>query len=158
MMNEKICQRVIFNHRANVSKIIVPNYKPRGWWECDIWQVSKALRSHEYEIKLTVSDFDADAKKQRKQNFGRTPTTKHEILASNPKRGPNRFSFAMPPELAEKVEIPEWAGLITVEGFAINIIKRAPVRHKRVVTEPELNKAFVATYYRYWNDKNDRNN
>jgi hypothetical protein len=153
-VTEHTIQRALFYGRSSSSRIIVPNYKPRGWWECDLWQLSKALRSHEYEIKLTVSDFKADALKTRKHNFGRTPTTKHEILATNPQRGPNRFSFAMPPELAEKVEIPEWAGLITVTELSAKIIKRAPVRHNRAVPEKEINKAFVATYYRYWNAKN----
>jgi hypothetical protein len=41
--------------------ICVPNYTPKDWWECDVFELTPAGYFREYEIKMTVADFRADA-------------------------------------------------------------------------------------------------
>lgn len=43
--------------------LVMPNYTPKKWFECDVMAVTKAGYLEEYEIKLSASDFKADAKK-----------------------------------------------------------------------------------------------
>lgn len=89
----------------------------------DVIGVTKTRHIIEVEVKRTVSDFRANAKKwhvRHRDNFIH--------------QWPRLFYFLVPPELAEKVlpEVPEWAGLITPAArFGdMNTLKRPiPNRH-----------------------------
>lgn len=79
----------------------------------------------EVEIKITVSDFRANAKKRHIKNRN-----------WNSSGAPRQFYFMVPPLLVEKVrpELPEYAGLMTIEehGFMpgvkeVRVIRSAPV-------------------------------
>lgn len=71
-------------------------------FESDFIRVTKSGYSSEFEIKLSVSDFNADAKK------GSVGNTKHDQLQAG--KLANSFYFVMPQEIADKVVIPGWAG------------------------------------------------
>ncbi|MCU0329045.1 MAG: MmcB family DNA repair protein [Chitinophagales bacterium] len=90
-------------------------------WEIDVCALNKTLYLTEYEVKISRSDFKADAKKRkwiyykkRMENFI-----------------PNYFYYACPQDLIAKEEIPEYAGLIYITPKGLDIIKRAPLLHKK---------------------------
>ena len=61
-LSERLIQKKLY-HRLFGNRLVLPNFTPNGWFECDIWVLTKSGYGREYEIKLTVSDFKADAKK-----------------------------------------------------------------------------------------------
>lgn len=101
----------------------IPNYTPSGWFECDVFEITKAGFFREYEIKLTVSDFRADEKKRRTDwkitsngNYERTSSgQKLQMLSECRLRGPSRFYYVAPIGLLTLDHIPEWAGFIEME-------------------------------------------
>ena len=74
---------------------------------------------------------------------------------------PNNFLFVMPRELADQVEIPKWAGLITVVEYeyggkkrvASEMRKKAPRIHTKKVESDWERKLFQNFYWRYWRGK-----
>jgi len=177
-MTAKDIQHALFAKFGNSSRLMIPNYTPENWFECDLFRVTKAGYAEEFEIKLSVADFKADAKKGpddndrllhellpdnhwRKQKFdGRT---KHERLSAGDPLGPIRFWFAMPEVVAAKVEIPVWAGLVTFRehrehGPIMNstwkecaTFKRAPQLHRACCRGTIKDHALGVFYWRYWN-------
>jgi len=84
----------------------------------------------EIEVKVSMSDFRADAKKY-KWKYMKSEWAKN--------KGPSQFYYAVPTKLVEKVkaELPEGAGLIScrwdgrcVGGTAVVVERKAPVLHK----------------------------
>jgi hypothetical protein len=121
---------------------VLPNYYPGEWWECDVFEITKAGYFREYEVKVSRGDFFADARKTREvfpRGWGQPSTfeNKHELLSQRSLRGPSQFWFCTPPGLLAVEEVPEWAGLIEVkdhgEGsrprFWPREIKKAPRLH-----------------------------
>lgn len=128
------------------------NYTPQGWWECDIFELTKSGYFREYEVKLTRGDFLRDAKKATERwvpvdvpGKGRifdrqVGDTKHELLAAGSVKGPTRFWFVVPEGLVKLEEVPTWAGLIEVTDsgdessaywrYRAGTVKEAPQLHK----------------------------
>lgn len=107
----------LFNYRAN---LIVPNV---SWGlhlrhECDLLIVSPARYATEIEIKVTASDIRADNKK------------KHRHLSNKIRM----LYFAVPDYLAGCGDLPEDAGLISVDSEGIK-----PGMAK-IVRRPRFNK------------------
>lgn len=163
-MNEKRIQHSLFYMHSQSSMLMIPNYTPAGWWECDLLRITKAGYAEEFEVKVSISDFKADAKKtdgpthgwdaeQRKSVVVKEAVTKHERLSRGDPKGPCRFWFAMPEEIAEQVQIPEWAGLISFGGRSMTgrVIKVAPQLHRQKISDKVINHAKGVFYYRYWN-------
>lgn len=48
---------------------VIPNYTPSGWFESDIFELTKSGYFREYEIKMSLSDFRADAVKAREKTI-----------------------------------------------------------------------------------------
>lgn len=149
----------IWHRYGPKSDIMVPRYTPLGWWECDVWRLTKAGYVDEYEIKLTASDFRADAKKDRRgmtynqetRKWERQEANKHQLLVGDT-HGPNRFWFVLPAELV--VDVPAWAGVLRLHQHGrwthITEERRAPKRHNRKWTgdRAQILKTF---YWRFWN-------
>lgn len=161
-MNEKRIQHSLFYMHSQSSMLMIPNYTPAGWWECDLLRITKAGYAEEFEVKVSVSDFKADSKKADDghtvwrhgvREVVRGPMTKHECLAARDPKGPCRFWFAMPEEIAEQVEIPEWAGLISFgkRSMTGRVIKVAPQLHRQKISDRVIDHAKGVFYYRYWN-------
>jgi hypothetical protein len=95
---------------------VLPRYTPRKWWEADVFELTGAGYFREYEIKLTLADFRADAKKIEEWKWGDPRTgvkeTKHQRLARGDLAGPTQFWFVAPEGLIQALQIPPWAGLI----------------------------------------------
>ena len=137
------------------KKLVLPNFTPWKWWECDIFSLSNAGYYAEYEIKLSVSDFKADAKK-----CDRVRRVKHENMRNPAMCGPNNFYYVMPKEISDLVEIPEWAGLVTVisgENYftkkpytSARITKLAPRLHNKKCDSRIIEQAEKCIYWRMW--------
>lgn len=159
-MTERDVQCAIFNDIRSASLLVVPNFTPNGWWECDVWSVTKAGFAVEHEIKLTRSDFKVDSKKSNSDDWrvrrGLSPLrNKHALLADGSPQGPSRFWFVVPVEIAEGLEVPEWAGLKTARlsknGWCFSrIAKVAPRLHKQPTARDEIDRAKGVFYWRYW--------
>lgn len=131
----------LFNYRAN---LIVPNV---SWGlhlrhECDLLIVSPARYATEIEIKVTASDIRADLKKEHRH-------------ASNKIR---RLYFAVPDYLADCPDLPQDAGLISVDSqnkFWQTKIVRRPRFNKlaRPLTEAEYLKLCELGCMRIWSLK-----
>lgn len=151
-MNERKIQLAIY-WRFN-SGILIPNWTPPKWWECDVARIMPSGRWHEYEIKLSKSDFLADRNKLATHGLGRDKHSKikHLELYAASEKGPNNFWYVMPESVADQVEIPQFAGLILVHEYqnriCINVKKDAPLLHKAKAdfAVPERN----VFYYRMW--------
>jgi hypothetical protein len=172
-MNARKIQALLFSEFGNKSALMVPNYTPAGWFECDMWRVTKAGYGEEFEIKLSVADFRKDSLKgpdehmkkwiltypegsKTRQSFD--PRTKHERLAAGAPPCPCRFWFVMPDEVAAKVEIPHWAGLIHVREHRgrVHLHKHqpAPQLHRAAVDQKITDHARSVFYWRYWKLRN----
>lgn len=156
---------------------VLPNYTPKQWWECDVMEITASGFFREYEVKLTVGDFLADAKKVRAEDryLGRLSTTKHSRLVLADPCGPCQFWYVTPEGLLHPSMVPDWAGLIefrptpndfveashrrfVVDGPAFDVrdirenqIKRAPRLHQ-LKADPKIEAhARSVLYYRLHN-------
>lgn len=132
---------------------VLHNYTPAKWFECDIFQVTKAGYFVEYEIKVSRSDFKQDAQKARERvqlvgdSYQRVKgQTKHEQLSARSEIGPSRFYFVMPHDIT--CAVPEWAGLIAAHpghhktgpySVRLEVMKKAPTLHKAKLN-PDIEK------------------
>ena len=92
-------------------------------WELDVVSFTERGFMYEYEVKVSRSDFLADAKKKvRKFQLYEARHSKNWLMI------PNFFSYCCPENLIQKDEIPEYAGLywVTAEGRVIE--KKRPKR------------------------------
>jgi len=177
-MNERAIQNALFdNLRQKGYLLCCPNYTPAKWFECDLFAVTKAERFVEFEIKVSVSDFKADARKgpseRDKQYFGSfspdsktfqnfDPRGKHERLGASDERGPSRFFYVVPAGLLAVEDMPIWAGLIYAEipesrHFVTNglirlrTVKEAPHLHRAKACPRVVQHMASVMYWRYWN-------
>ena len=129
---------------------MLPNFYPDNWFECDMFALNSNKFFHEYEIKLTVADFNNDFKKIDGRQ--RHPP-KHNRLASGDTFGPKYFSFVVPTEIVNKVKIPEYAGLITIKNNCLYHAKKARRLHNRQVSDKVVYQIIMSSTSRYWNYK-----
>lgn len=101
-------------------------------WEYDVASLNKSGYLTDYEVKISRSDFKADAKK-RKLRYYADPLF-YKI--------PNYFYYVVPENLIALNEVPKLAGLIYVCGEGLQIIKRAPLMHKTKHSEFEITRKF----------------
>ncbi len=141
-MTERQLQQLIFYKRHAACRLVLPNYTPGGWFECDVFAVTKAGYGVEFEIKVTAADFKRDAEK----------TSKHELLAARSERAPSRFWYVVPSGLTSPL-LPEYAGLMTFNGNRIAIARDAPRLHSALVPENTLSHALSVCYWRYWRER-----
>jgi len=91
-------------------------------WEMDIASLSKSGMLHEYEVKISRSDFIADKKKKA------TKFSHYEMR--NERTAPNYFYYVCPKGLIKKNEIPIYAGLYYYEDNKVWMVKNAKRIHK----------------------------
>lgn len=163
MITERSIQNGLMVDIRSRIRCACPNFTPAHWWECDLWAVTKAGYVVEYEVKLSLADFTADARKSQmmrvRNEDGSSWETrnKHAMLAAGT-CVPSRFFYVVPKELRETIEprLPEWAGLITAQDWPSHSwspcrqVKPAPRLHKGKVSDGEVQRAMVSMYYRYW--------
>lgn len=121
-MNATEIQRVIC--RTESLKFNIPCERVKflfSDWECDVLSLGKQDYITEFEVKVSKSDFKADAKKKKWKFYN------DQILV---KEISNYFYYACPVGLISKEEIPAFAGLIYVSNDHIDVIKKAPLIHR----------------------------
>jgi len=159
--------------------------KNHGWccsntynynWECDFISITRAGYVHEYEIKLSKSDFKADFrnKKLKHEIIGtgsRAPSHwENEIMnwpkqtgysqgvkaqfvdGRKPCKRPNYFWYVCPQGLIDKDQIPEYAGLIYIDDWQ-KIIKKAPCLHRKKVDEKITGHIAYSLMVKYWDTR-----
>lgn len=145
-----------------LAAFCLPTYAPKGWWECDVFEVTKAGYWHEFEVKLSRADFLADARKKQRDRWKYVGgekvdlpgPVKHELLAAKSTKGPSRFTFVVPAGLIPLADVPEWAGLFEAERVgsarvAIRCVKTAPRLHTEKFGDGRLRDAEGTSYYRF---------
>ncbi len=158
-VTEARVQRALWYKLRSASRIVMPNYTPMHWWECDLWSVTRAGYMVEHEIKLSFSDFRADARKTNHRG------SKHARLALGDIHGPTRFWFVFPAQLIEGPHldewllsaVPAWAGIKVVwpvhDGcyLRLKVVRPAPRLHAEKVDHTRiLPRVHETCYYRYW--------
>lgn len=175
---EREVQRLLWLHKSSSYAIMLPNYEPADWHECDMFTVTKAGYFQEFEIKLTASDFRADAEKSSGDRYqfsdgvfnrieGRK---KHFRLNEGDAKGPSRFYYVLPVGIVEPFgpvkmrEIPEWAGIVLVSGGGETPVRwvadgrKAPQLHPKKVRRAVLNHAIHVCYWRFWRERDQNDN
>lgn len=158
-MTERTLQLAIMATYRSQCLCACPNYTPVGWWECDLWMVTRAGYATEFEIKTSLADFRVDAKKSREKWVQAMQTTtterKHDLIGLD--AGPSRFFYAVPKAIKDAVEaeLPEWAGLVTPRHddsprHGVRIIRDAPRLHTTKINKREIRLAERRMWYRYW--------
>lgn len=148
MTEADIQDTLYFVRQQDRHEAIVPNCGMVFGWEADLVSVTKAGLTHEHEIKISRSDFKADARKQ----------SKHVLLLERRARSPSGFVqipsyfwYVTPPDLLDGLEVPEYAGHMTVAGrYSVKIRKQAPRLHREKITESQLQAITRGLMYRYW--------
>jgi hypothetical protein len=88
--------------------------------EFDVLSLNKSGFLTEFEVKISRSDFKADAKKKKWEKY------QQRI----PEQTPNYFNYVCPEGLIEAHEVPEYAGLIYVDNLgALKVIRKAKLLH-----------------------------
>lgn len=145
---------VVFRKKTN-NKIFPNIFIDR--WECDLLEITKAGHTYEYEVKISRSDFKADA---RKQTFRQS---KANAIRSG---RTNYFYYITPKDLIVSDEVPEYAGLIYVipyearfyshekgyyskNRYRFDVIKSAPKLSANKIEPNKLLKLYESTYYRF---------
>lgn len=113
---------------------ITTRFTGMGLQECDVISVSKSDYIYEYEIKISRQDFKKDFIKEKHNhilNEKFTYTRKGELLF----RVCNYFNYVVPKDLVTIEEVPEYAGLIYINGdFTFEIVKKPKLIHKTKAT------------------------
>lgn len=143
-MNESKIQRILTRYlvREKNHKIVAPNITNIFGWECDLISVTPANLIHEFEIKISRSDYLADAKK-----------AKHFIMANKihtSRRFANYFWYVASFDLPLS-DLRSHAGLISIAGGVIRILKPAPKLHAQKLTPIHFDKIARSLTYKLLN-------
>jgi len=126
------------------DSILVPNVVYP--WECDFVGVTKAGYAHEFEIKISRSDFKADFKKDKHAFI--TGEREYTWKISRPAY----LWFVVPFEMVTLDEVPEYAGLIYVSanGKFLKEMRRPKKIHNEKVSDKYRMKLLQSMMYRFW--------
>lgn len=137
-------------------EVVLPNTRHAiGWWnwESDLVSATKSWLVHEFEVKISASDYLADFKK----------TTKHWALEKANERGaPNYFWYAMPLDLIDVESLtvnglhpfPQYAGVIGVHyrpgrfGWRVRVLRPAPRLHVRKLSPEQRERCLRLASFR----------
>lgn len=120
----KLADKMIIDLMSYVSghayDVIIPNYF-FGWYEMDLFRLTKSGVLYEYEIKISRADFFNDFKKDEGK--------KHKQIAQKQGKA-NRFYFVVPENLIKPDECPDYAGLLYYKNGHFSNIKGSKMIHK----------------------------
>lgn len=164
-LSEGIIAKTLWR-KYGIGQWAVPNIYYYAF-ESDLLILRKSGTVIEYEIKLSVGDFNAGLKKRARidpyNKNRRVPqmyidnkesVSRHGYLTSG--LGANMFYYVAPQEVFEAVDVPDWAGIIQVRtNTAANscgsvIKKKASYLHKEKASEKLKEKMMTSCYYKYW--------
>lgn len=172
MTAKDIQRRIIYDRYQR--NFVMPNFTPPGWFECDVFELTKAGFFIEYEIKISFSDFKADAFKAKELwemgvRWGerKLGMSKHDQIRTGQPGSPSKFYFVCPANLATVLHndsnYPSWAGLIACHvserhagqthprSIVTAVLRDAPRLHRVKYDETIKAKAHVTCYWRMHN-------
>lgn len=172
-MTERQIQTSLYWRRRSACKVLMPNCTPSGWFECDMLAITNSGYLHEYEIKLTISDYKKDREKGPSRGWAdgqyrNTPErTKHARLEDHDVRGPVCFWYVVPdgmivvdakPRTDPAACLPPWAGLMYAAPsqwgrIRLSVIRRAPRLHGQKLNPATASHILGNCYYRYWGER-----
>lgn len=121
-------------------EIVMPNYTPEGWWECDVLSVSDAQYATEFEVKISRADFFRDFGKEKRQ--GDSIMAKHDRLMLD-NRIITEFWFAMPAHMVAVRDIPQYAGVIYFWRDDYGVVNGRAVRNAQRFNEARISLAEI---------------
>lgn len=158
--SERSVQDAVYIHCAIKNhEIIVPNSCMFAW-ESDVVSVTRSGFTHEFEIKITRSDFKQDAKKERTRLL-LDPTVTGYFHSHTVSR-PNYFWYVTPEGMIAEAEVPDYAGLIyamePVVGYHLYFnttkeIKPAQRIHREKITDAARQQLARSMTVRYWKQR-----
>ncbi len=168
-MTERIIQNWLWRYLdLRGHKNICPNYRPEGWWECDMFSTTRDGFMVEHEIKVTVADFKRDLAKRAYRRTdpmapGREMCMKHAELEAGKTTGPTRFFYVVPSGMIDRDDVPKWAGLIyaddlkravrPVDKIAFHETLSAPRLHNQRPADHVLTHVQTVYYWRFWKER-----
>lgn len=170
-LNENLVIALLMRNRSGTG-FAMPRYTPSDWWECDVCWISPNKVMHEYEIKLSRSDFFNDAKKQT-GGYARPVERKHDLLRNGDARAPGRFWYVVPEGMITRGELPAFAGLVQIVHVdrsdtpawncplywnALRYHVKAPILHRGKVSDQRIRALQRTGFYRMRNLLEDRFN
>ena len=167
-MKVKDIQLAFYQKTFQRYEIVAPNiYLDWQFNEMDLMGLRRSGYTDEIEIKVSRSDYLADFKKTVKvksqyqcvindsySHSGYFDKLKHEAIKEGMPHC-NYFSFLMPEELADKCDIPDYAGLYICRvdnagRLRVFEKKTAPLLHRRKISERKKYEIGRKMVYRYW--------
>lgn len=146
-MNEGRIQDYLYQWLEKRGQLfITPNVKLYGDNEADLVSVSRNKMITEYEIKISIADFNRDFKdKSLKHAFLRGGNTFKTYT-------PNYFYFMFPESIyRDDLEIPFYSGLIVIGNSGkAKVVKKAKRIHTLLASERDINYLSRGLMYRYW--------
>jgi uncharacterized protein RhaS with RHS repeats len=147
--------RMVFKDK-NSTKIFPNIFIDR--FECDLLELTKSGYLYEYEVKISKSDFKADANKKTYK------TTKYNEIKSGNRV--NYFYYIVPENLIQISDLPEFAGLVYAKKISVRYysddrgyynedrirfetIKNAPKLSVNKISEKRASKLLDSIYYRF---------
>lgn len=141
----KEIQKELATHllKNGVGISVCENFSVGSTFECDVAVLSQGNFLHEYEVKISRSDFLADKNKL----YGKTLKFDHYAKAHDLEKDweihsiPNYFHYVCPSGLILKNEIPSFAGLYyySVDGIqqivACKRLHKVPFDRNKVITK-----------------------
>jgi hypothetical protein len=96
MLTVRDIQSRLWSNGRSAYNLMIPNYTPDRWFECDMFAITKSGYFHEFEIKLTVDDFRDDANKKSKDRWKSVEVcaAAAEISADVALRKENKWSYS----------------------------------------------------------------
>lgn len=151
---------MLFEYYMKGKYIMVPNV---SWsyfdWETDLVAITKSSYVHEYEIKITHSDFLKDFEKRK--HYTLKDAWRKQIHPNRLRRIPNYFWYVAPLK-AIPLCVPDYAGLIEVRsdryGLQLFQIKQPKLLHKNKISEAGLKSIMRSLMFKYWNVARERDN
>ena len=153
---------------------ILPNSGILGH-EADVVKVMPSGRTTEFEIKCSLADLRADAKKVEKFSdmnrlaLGETHGPSRAIIpgmvypypvSTRPLRGPNYFFYVIEHEWIAKVAIPDWAGILVYSTDHTRVVLHQPATllHKGKIGTKEHLKLLRSMSWKLWNTRIESEN
>ncbi len=163
-INSTVLSKTFWRCNNKRFEMVYPNVYLDCWCEADLLGIRRSGYTDEIEIKISKSDYKADFKKtcwwkiKDSDEYSaihgkqREEVNKHRCLEIK-ECLPNRFWFLVSPDLVEKIEVPDYAGLLTVRPYedywVIHYIKEAPLLHKNKITAMAAQKLDRKLAYRF---------
>jgi hypothetical protein len=152
-MTERDGQIAVYNWRSHIQPwpFMLCNVYFFNWWESDVLYVTRNGYCHEFEIKVSTSDFRADAGKEHKHLVLRG----EKLNRSGGIFGPALFYYVAPPGVVPLEEVPDYAGLAHIvrdryRNLTLEIIKQAPRRQVKPITDAQWRDLGSKACGRYW--------